>query len=344
MANELMRTIAGGIATATALELPDDLTEAKWRRIGEQLGFAERAVGWWIGDWWNRGERYGNRVGIVTAKDWQGPSHAVCRNYGSVAARFDVSRRHDTLPFKHHAEVAALETERAAQLLGQAAGVLAETGKLPPSRMLRQEVKRIRRDERETSLAVATAAASAELGSKLYNVIYADPPWQFEPYSQDSGMDRSAANHYSTMPTDLICEIKPPAAPDCILFLWATPPMLQDALDVMDAWGFDYRSHFAWTKDRAGTGYWNRQRHELLLIGVRGEVPAPAPGDQYDSVIPANAREHSEKPACFAEMIESMFPHAALLEMFARGPRLGWDVWGNESGADATVSEAAEAA
>jgi N6-adenosine-specific RNA methylase IME4 len=338
-----MRTIAGGMATPTGLTMPD-LTEAKWRRIGEQLGFVERATGWWIGDWWNAGERFGNRVAIVQAPDWQGPNYQTCRFYGSVAARFDVLRRHNKLPFTHHAEVAKLDAERAAQLLGHAEGVLAETGKLPPSRMLRQEAKRIRRGEREAELAVATAAASAELGSRLYSVLYADPPWRFEPYSPVSGMDRAADNHYSTLTTDEICAIVPPAAPDCALFLWATPAMLQDALDVVDAWGFDYRSHFVWAKDRAGTGYWTRQKHELLLIGVRGDIPAPAPGDQYDSVIPAGAREHSEKPACFAEMIESMFPHAALLEMFARGPRLGWDVWGNEAAENATVSAATEAA
>ena len=340
----MIRTIAGGSATATALTLPANLTEAKWRQIGEHLGFAHEGIGWWIGDWWNAGERYGNRVGIVTARDWHGPSYAVCRNYGSVAAHFDVSRRHDTLPFAHHAEVAALEADRAAQLLGQAEGVRAETGKLPPARMLRQEVKRIRRGERETSLAVATAAASASLGHKLYGVIYADPPWQFEPYSRETGMDRSAANHYPTMPTDAICAIVPPAADDCALFLWATPAMLEDALDVVDAWGFDYKSHFCWTKDRVATGYWTRQRHELLLIGTRGAVAAPAAGDQYDSVIAAGTREHSEKPACFAELIEAMFPSAALLEMFARAPRLGWDSWGNESGTPESVTESAEAA
>ena len=195
----------------------------------------------------------------------------------------------------------------------------------------RNEAKKTRRDEREKELAEATQMASEELGTKLYNVIYADPPWRFEPYSRDTGMDRAADNHYQTMTTDEICALEIPSGEDCALFLWATAPMLREALRVMEEWGFDYRSHWIWLKDRPGTGYWGRNKHELLLIGVRGKVPAPAPGEQPESVIAAAVAKHSEKPALFAEMIEEMFPNASLLEMFARSPRVGWDVWGNQA-------------
>ena len=122
-----------------------------------------------------------------------------------------------------------------------------------------------------------------------------------------------------------------PAAPDCVLFLWATAPMLPEALTVMDAWGFAYKSHCVWVKDRIGTGYWFRNKHELLLVGTRGKVPAPAQGEQYTSIIDATLGKHSEKPACFAEMIEEMFPNVPAVELFARGQRLGWEVWGNEA-------------
>jgi N6-adenosine-specific RNA methylase IME4 len=125
--------------------------------------------------------------------------------------------------------------------------------------------------------------------------------------------------------------MKVPAAPDCVLFLWATVPMLCQALGVMGNWGFTYKSHFIWLKDRMGTGYWNRNQHELLLVGTRGDIPAPAPGTQYPSVIDAPVTGHSAKPHHFAEMIEELFPNQMLLEMFARGPRLGWTVHGNET-------------
>jgi N6-adenosine-specific RNA methylase IME4 len=92
----------------------------------------------------------------------------------------------------------------------------------------------------------------------------------------------------------------------------------------------EYKSHCVWVKDRAGTGYWFRNVHELLLVGTKGYIPAPAPGTQWDSVMEAPRGDHSAKPDEFAEMIEQLFPHCARLEMFARTKRDGWDVWGNE--------------
>jgi N6-adenosine-specific RNA methylase IME4 len=144
-------------------------------------------------------------------------------------------------------------------------------------------------------------------------------------------MDRAADNHYPTMTLDDLLVLPVPAASDAVLFLWATVPMLPEALDVMAAWGFAYKSHYVWVKDRIGTGYWTRNQHELLLIGTRGDIPAPAPGEQYASVVSAAVGEHSAKPAMFAEMIEEMFPNLPAVELFARGPRLGWTVWGNEA-------------
>ena len=143
-------------------------------------------------------------------------------------------------------------------------------------------------------------------------------------------MDRAADNHYPTMTFDQIKALRVPAADDCVLFMWATVPMLPQALAVIDTWGFQYKTHFVWVKDRIGTGYWNRNTHEILLVATRSNVPAPAPGMQYPSVITAPAGRHSEKPAEFAEMIERYYPTTPKLEMFARAAHLGWDVWGNE--------------
>ena len=193
------------------------------------------------------------------------------------------------------------------------------------------EAKRIARAAKEEALGEATRAASAAIGSKLYSVILADPPWRFEPYSRDTGLDRSADNHYPTMAIDAICTLNVPAADNSVLFLWATVPMLPDALSVMAAWGFAYKSHCVWQKDRTGTGYWFRNCHELLLVGTRGTVPAPAPGTQFNSCIAASVGEHSAKPDVFTQMIETLFPSADRLEMFARNTRAGWDTWGNEA-------------
>jgi N6-adenosine-specific RNA methylase IME4 len=193
------------------------------------------------------------------------------------------------------------------------------------------ELKRARRAERERELAAATIEASRTLGRKVYGVILADPPWSFAAYDEATGQDRGAVNHYPTMSLAEIKALPIPAAKDAALFLWATVPMLPQALETMAAWGFIYKSHFVWVKDKRGLGFWNRNRHELLLVGTRGKIPAPAPGTQFDSVIEAPRGRHSEKPAIVREMIAQMFPNVPKLEMFARGQRVaGWDFWGNE--------------
>jgi N6-adenosine-specific RNA methylase IME4 len=132
------------------------------------------------------------------------------------------------------------------------------------------------------------------------------------------------------MTLEEICAVEVPAADDCVLFLWATIPRLPFALQLMQVWDFGYRSAVIWIKDKIGTGYWIRGQCELLLIGRRGAVVAPAPGEQLPAFIEAPRGRHSEKPAIFAEHIERLFPNVPKLEMFARGPRPGWDVWGNE--------------
>jgi N6-adenosine-specific RNA methylase IME4 len=154
-------------------------------------------------------------------------------------------------------------------------------------------IKKSNRIKREIDLGKKQVA----LPDKKYGVILADCEWQFEPYSRDTGMDRAADNHYPTSALDIIKTRDVPsiAAKDCVLFQWATVPMLLQALEVMTAWGFAYVSGAVWVKDRIGTGYWFRNRHELLLVGTRGDVPAPAAGTQWDSVIAAAASEHSDK-------------------------------------------------
>lgn len=197
---------------------------------------------------------------------------------------------------------------------------------------LRTDDKKERRTERERALGIKQMA----MPQCAYGVIYADPPWRFAPYSENTGMDRAADNHYPTMDTAAIAALAPPAADDAVLFLWATVPMLPEALNVMGAWGFTYKSQFAWIKDKAGTGFWNKNKHELLLIGTRGSIPAPAPGEQYESAITAPRGKHSAKPFAFREMIETMFQTLPRIELFARERFAGWDAWGNE------VQEAAE--
>lgn len=179
--------------------------------------------------------------------------------------------------------------------------------------------------------------------AKLYPVVYADPPWRFDVRSEETGREKSAENHYPTMPTEeiagLLAELGGVAARDAVLFLWATNPMLLDGLRTMQAWGFTYVHHWIWDKEVAGTGYWGRDRHELLLIGRRGDAVAPLPGTQPETVHRERKGRHSAKPDWFAEQIERLYPGISRIELFARAPRAGWDAWGYEAG-DAKSSSA----
>jgi len=193
---------------------------------------------------------------------------------------------------------------------------------------LHAEKKRLR-DQHERELAEKIYA----LPNKRCGVIYVDPPWKFKTWSE-KGLNASADNHYATseLAEIMALDIDRIAADDYVLFLWATVPMLPEALEALGAWGFVYVSHFCWKKNRAGTGYWNFNKHELLLVGKRGMPPAPSPGSQWPSVIEADVGAHSVKPEIFLQMIEQYFPTLPKIELYARGPaRPGWSAWGAEA-------------
>lgn len=201
-----------------------------------------------------------------------------------------------------------------------------------------REDKRERRDARERGLAGKILA----LPDEKYGVIYADPEWRFEVWSRETGMDRSADNHYQTseLADILKRDVASIAADDCVLFLWSTVPFEADAHAVIEAWGFEYVSQVAWRKPRQGTGFWFINVHEVLLVAKRGDVPAPAPGTQWLSVIDAPMGEHSEKPEIFYELIEAYFPNVPKIELNARRQREGWDAWGFEAPPDEDVPRA----
>ncbi|CAL8981561.1 Chromosome-partitioning protein Spo0J [Rhodoplanes serenus] len=220
------------------------------------------------------------------------------------------------------AKLRKTDAARAAELIDRAAAGEKVSAKI--------ELKKAARAAREADL----GARQCALPQRRYGVILADPEWRFAVRSRETGLDRAADNHYPTSSTDEIAarDVGAIAADDCALFLWATVPMLPDALRVMAAWGFRYVSHFVWAKDRVGTGYWNRNRHELLLVGTRGAPPAPAPGTQWDSLIEAPVGAHSAKPEQFLALVEAYYPSLAKIELNRRGPpRPGWDAWGNEA-------------
>lgn len=168
------------------------------------------------------------------------------------------------------------------------------------------------------------------LPNGVYSVVYADPAWQYE----NSGFDMSAAQQYDTMPLDKICtllnDIDLQVADTAVLFLWATNPLLPEALQVITAWGFTYRTNLVWVKDRASGGFYARGQHEFLIVATKGGSFTPSA--LLPSLIQAPVTEHSKKPELHA-LIESMYPEQRYVELFARNNavREGWDFWGNEA-------------
>lgn len=165
----------------------------------------------------------------------------------------------------------------------------------------------------------------------IFNVIYADPPWQYEFSLSERG---DPERHYPTMSLEKICALNIPASEGAVLFLWATNPKLKEALQVIESWGFEYRTNMVWIKDKIGTGYYFRGQHELLLLAKKGNISPPNESDRFPSVLFSPREEHSEKPEEVYGIIEKMYPDPdyRYLELFSRNVkgREGWTCWGLE--------------
>ena len=197
---------------------------------------------------------------------------------------------------------------------------------------IREASREVRQREKAVRVAeIASRVVDDNLNDlATFPVLYVDPPWRYE-HAPDS--TRQIENHYPTLSLDEICALPVPADDDAVLFLWATSPKLAEAMRVLDAWDFSYRTCMVWVKDRVGMGYYARQRHELLLIAVRGKPETPIESARPDSVIEAPRGAHSAKPERVYEVIEAMYPHLPKVELFARNQRDGWAAWGNQAAA-----------
>jgi N6-adenosine-specific RNA methylase IME4 len=183
-----------------------------------------------------------------------------------------------------------------------------------------------------------------------YGAIYADPPWSYENWSK-AGAHKNAAAHYDCLSVADIAALPVGqfAAPDCALFLWVTDPTLPQGLEVMRAWGFQFKTvAFTWakqtktaTKWHLGCGYWTRANPEMCLLGTMGR-PKRLARDVRQLVV-APVREHSRKPDGVRGSIERLVA-GPYLELFARQKAPGWDAWGNEVGKFDDVEKAAREA
>jgi len=170
--------------------------------------------------------------------------------------------------------------------------------------------------------------------AKVYNIIYADPPWDY-----NGGLpQRAKEKHYQTMPTNEIMQlpVRDLAANDCALFMWVTFPKLQDGLDVIKAWGFEYKTcAFVWVKKNKqaqtpfwGMGAWTRSNAEICLLATKGNIKRKR--KDIHQLIYRPIETHSKKPLETRTLITKLVGDLPRIELFARQPANGWDYFGNE--------------
>ena len=180
--------------------------------------------------------------------------------------------------------------------------------------------------------------------NKKYNVIYADPPWRYEVYSK-KGLGRSAESHYPTMHLEDICSLPVGelADKDCALFLWVTIPCLREGLQVLQAWGFTYKTiAFVWVKQNrkadslcGGMRYWTRSNVEFCILPTKGHPRRQDAG--VHQVVISHIEEHSKKPQEVRDRIVQLMGDVPRIELFARQKVPGWDAWGNEVKSDISM-------
>ena len=178
----------------------------------------------------------------------------------------------------------------------------------------------------------------SEVVNKKYGAIIADPPWQFANRTEKMAPEHKRLNRYSTLTLQEIKElpVSVVVAESSHLYLWIPNALLQEGLEVMKAWGFQYKTNIIWHKirkdggpDGRGVGFYFRNTTEMVLFGNRGRLRTLSPGKRQVNIIRSQKREHSKKPDELYNIVESCSP-GPYLELFARGQKQGWDQWGNE--------------
>ena len=175
---------------------------------------------------------------------------------------------------------------------------------------------------------------------KKYQIIYADPAWQYkskECLAKKSILNGKLNTHYQTMSLKEIKDLPMGGVADdnCLLFLWVVSPMLDDCIDVLKSWGFKYSTiGFIWYKQKTNPGSYTMSECEICLIGKKGNIPTPRGLRNIRQFLSEKKTKHSAKPSEIRDRITKMFPTQNKIELFAREKIDGWDSWGNEVESD----------
>lgn len=175
------------------------------------------------------------------------------------------------------------------------------------------------------------------LPQKTYQIIYADPPWDYKGQKQHNGKGGKetggAESHYPTVKLDDLkaLPVSSIADKDCLIFMWTSSPHLNQAIDLMTAWGFGYATvAFIWNKEKPNPGFYTMSECEICLVGKKGKIPSPRGARNVRQFLSEKRSRHSAKPDEVRQRIYKMFPSQSKIELFAREANENWDHWGNE--------------
>ena len=185
----------------------------------------------------------------------------------------------------------------------------------------------------------ADSALFPPLPSSRFDILYADPPWDYKGQLQHAGAGNGdtggAVRHYPTVALAALktLNVAQTAAENCLLFMWATNPHLDQAIELGKAWGFRWATvAFVWDKMRVNPGFYTMSQCELCLVFKKGKIPKPRGARNVRQLLSERRRTHSQKPEEARRRIDQMFPSQRKLELFARGSAPeGWEVWGLEA-------------
>lgn len=311
-------TIGHYTLTATGLTVKGKPSFEAHQGVGDFIQNAHKSSGFWLADWLRYGE---------SRTDWQdrldqvvestGMSEKTVKNIRSVG-RIEASRRRDDVPFALHETVSGLPPEEQSEWLAKAA----EHGW--DRRELRLEIRASRRRRIIEGQAVLTG---------VYRVVMADPPWRYDDRPPSGS---GAQQHYNGMTIEQLCKLPVMAHTyaNAVLFMWATAPLLlanPGPREVLEAWGFTYKTNIVWDKVLSAGGHYVAGKHEHLIIATRGSCTPDHPVPSPDSVQTIRRDgEHSAKPEEFRKLIEQLYD-GPRLELFARERAEGWDSFGDDA-------------
>ncbi len=303
--------------TPTGLSIKGDMPIEEWIDLGDWLRFYEGAIQWLIGDWLVEGDL---RYGELAAQGYSEQQYNTWRNYYYVSQNVKDDNRLSILTWGHHREVAGLKDN------------LGRIDKDAQAYWLQEAIDNCwNRNELRAAIRDDNKIEPPPMEGK-YRVIYADPPWSYgDKLIEGYG---AADHHYTQMSIKELCElpVREVAEDNAVLFMWVTSPLLEECFEVIRAWGFEYKTSFVWDKIKHNYGHYNSVRHEFLLVCGRGSATPDIP-ELFDSVQEIERSSvHSEKPEEFRQIIDALYTHGNKIELFARQPAEGWEVWGDEIG------------